>query len=133
MILGAAGSGKTSLALGMIALGADLVADDRVAIADTASGPALAPVPHLAGLVEIRGAGILKLARHATAAPLWLAADLDRAESERMPPRHEIELAGHSVPVIACAGWSGAAAALMAILAAGVLPDPEYFAREGTP
>jgi len=135
VLLGAAGSGKTSLALQMIALGAELIADDRVAVRHAASGPVLGPVlgpvPHLAGLIEIRGAGMLKLPSHAEDVPLWLAADLDSTASERMPPRREIELAGIAVPVLACGGWSGAAAALTAILTAGVLPDPEYFPREG--
>ncbi|MCL5777614.1 serine kinase [Limibaculum sp. FT325] len=131
LILGAAGSGKTALALAMLALGAELIADDRVAVRDSADGPRLDPVPHLAGLIEIRGAGILRLRRHASDVPLWLAADLDREAPARMPPRTHARVADHDIPAIACRGWAGAAAGLMAILSAGVLPDPEFFPTGG--
>ena len=65
LIRGASGSGKSSLALGLIA--ADpaatwLVADDRVDLARSAGGRLLASVPaSLAGLIEIRGQGIFRV------------------------------------------------------------------------
>ena len=64
-----------------------LVADDRVDIAD---GIASAP-PALAGLLEVRGLGILRLP-HAETARLALAVELG-AVSERLPmPERHAEL-----------------------------------------
>lgn len=126
LILGRAGSGKTTLALEMMALGAVLIADDRVRLTRAGARLALAPPPQLAGLIEIRGAGILRVARHAAGVDLWLAADLDRAAPERMPPAAETVVRGVAVPSIPCRGRPAAAASLMAILAAGRLPDPEF-------
>ena len=56
LITGAAGAGKTTLALEMIALGAELIADDRVgAWPDGAGRLWLSAPPNIAGLVEMRG------------------------------------------------------------------------------
>lgn len=63
LIRGPSGSGKSSLAL-LLASAADgaLVADDRVAV-DVRGGEVIAlPHPSLAGLVEVRGQGILSAA-----------------------------------------------------------------------
>lgn len=57
LLLGPSGSGKSDLVLRLIDRGFILVADDRVDIAD---GHASAPAA-LAGLLEIRGLGILRL------------------------------------------------------------------------
>ena len=61
LLLGNSGSGKSDLALRLIAMGALLVADDRCEIfLDDAV--LHARVPHaIAGLMEIRGVGIVKL------------------------------------------------------------------------
>ena len=57
LVLGPAGSGKSSLILALITSGFMLVADDRVDVSDgVAHGP-----PSLAGLLEVRGAGIIRL------------------------------------------------------------------------
>jgi len=91
LILGPSGSGKSSLALQMIGLGAMLVADDQVDV--TLAGDALvagAP-PALAGLIEARGVGLLR-AQTVTGVPLCLAVDLGQPLSPRLPDRHGIVL-----------------------------------------
>jgi HPr kinase/phosphorylase len=56
-VLGPAGSGKSDLVLRLLDRGFDLVADDRVEIdQDMARAPA-----SLAGLIEVRGLGVLRL------------------------------------------------------------------------
>lgn len=77
LLLGPPGSGKSDLALRLLDRGFDLVADDRVDIAD---GIARAP-SGLAGLLEVRGLGIVSLP-YAESARLRLVVDL----AER-PPR----------------------------------------------
>jgi len=61
LLLGKSGAGKSDLALRLIALGATLVADDRTDLY-VWRGRLYARSPaRLAGLIEVRGIGILKL------------------------------------------------------------------------
>jgi HPr kinase/phosphorylase len=79
LLIGPSGSGKSDLALRLLGRGFSLVADDRVDIDD---GVAAAP-PALAGLLEVRGLGIVRLPYVATAR-LALVAELG-APAERLP------------------------------------------------
>jgi HPr kinase/phosphorylase len=79
LLLGPPGSGKSDLALRLIDRGFILVADDRV---DIREGRAAAPET-LAGLLEVRGLGILRLPQCASAR-LALAVQLG-APAERLP------------------------------------------------
>ena len=132
LILGTSGAGKTTLALEMIALGATLVADDRVNLQPGEISPGgaiklwLSPPPGIAGLVEIRGFGLARLATRPRAA-LKLIADLDQAETERLPSRRERVLSGIACPVMLCKGRTGLAAALICLLKAESWPEPEFF------
>ena len=57
LLIGPPGSGKSDLALRLLSMGFELVADDQVDIADNiASCPA-----ELAGMLEVRGIGIVRL------------------------------------------------------------------------
>lgn len=56
LLIGPPGAGKSDLVLRLLTCGFDLVADDRVDITD---GIASAP-PSLAGLLEVRGLGIVR-------------------------------------------------------------------------
>ena len=61
LLLGASGSGKSDLALRLIAAGAELVADDRTEL-EIEDGALVAGPPHaLAGLMEVRNLGIVAL------------------------------------------------------------------------
>ena len=61
LLLGRSGVGKSDLLLRLVDRGFDLVADDRVVVKD---GHA-APPPRLAGLIEVRGLGLLRMAYRA--------------------------------------------------------------------
>jgi hypothetical protein len=125
LITGAAGSGKTSLTLEMIALGAELVADDRVCTDPDGDGGLWLSAPrNLAGLVEVRGFGLIRLDARPRVA-LCLVADLDRPEPERVPPRRQTLLSGIAWPLILCKGRPGLAAALTCILRAEEWLSPE--------
>ncbi|MEZ5768808.1 MAG: hypothetical protein R3D80_14935 [Paracoccaceae bacterium] len=75
LIEGPSGSGKSALALQLIALGGALVADDRTRIAPQGGWPWLHAPERLAGVIEARGVGLLAVA-HVAGAPLRLIVDL---------------------------------------------------------
>lgn len=59
LIEGAAGSGKSSLALALIDRGAVLVGDDGVSLAPRGQRLFASPAPNIEGLLEVRGLGLL--------------------------------------------------------------------------
>ena len=92
LLIGPPGVGKSDLVLRLLGRGFDLVADDQ---ADIADGRIAAPAA-LAGLLEVRGLGILRLP-HVASARLALVADLtERAERLPEPAVH----AGLQVPLV---------------------------------
>jgi HPr kinase/phosphorylase len=118
LILGPSGSGKSSLALQLMALGATLVADDRV-ILDLDEGVLLARCPGtLSGLIEARGVGVLKAAP-LSQAPVRLAVDLAVARGPRLPDRHAIVFLGQSVDLVKAPLEAHLPAALLQYLRAG--------------
>ncbi len=78
LLLGPSGSGKSDLLLRLLDRGFTLVADDRV---DLVSGVASVPAA-LAGLLEVRGLGVVHLP-YVASAPVVLAVALGRGD--RMP------------------------------------------------
>jgi HPr kinase/phosphorylase len=99
LIIGPSGSGKSSLALRLITMGARLVADDQVLVLPTSDGPLAQAPDRLAGLIEARHLGILRLP-HIQTARLTLIVDLSEVEADRLPQRHVRELAGFLLPLV---------------------------------
>ncbi len=112
LIRGIPGSGKSSLALRLIdaqgfgtgdsILRARLVADDQVEISRTADALIVSPPLNLAGLLEIRGLGIVAIS-HQPSARLVLVVDLvDGMTIDRLPPKtfETVSIAGFDVPGI---------------------------------
>ena len=93
LILGKSGSGKSALALQLIALGAALVADDQTQIT-VENGQLIAHAPTaISGMIEARFVGLLSCPAQAKA-KLALVVDLDQLEADRLPPQRKITLAG---------------------------------------
>jgi HPr kinase/phosphorylase len=116
LVRGGSGSGKSSLVLQILTadpVASALIADDRVAlVADGARLMASAP-PLLAGLMEIRGQGILRLP-YLSPAAIDLVVDIVTAEDcPRMPNAEERQacLAGITLPRIFLPAGSGDGAA----------------------
>src|SRR5262249_11516291 len=94
LLRGPSGSGKSDFALRLLEAGARLIADDQTHLAKKGHALIATPPPALAGMIEVRGQGIVKLPRSCllASAPLALLVDLVRAvEVERMPePQREV-------------------------------------------
>jgi HPr kinase/phosphorylase len=109
LIRGPAGAGKSRLALGLIAAAqcglipfARLVADDRIEL-EACHGRLLArPPPALAGLIEVRGLGIRRLA-HEPVVVIGLVIDLASPDAERLPGEagREVSVSGINLPRLA--------------------------------
>jgi HPr kinase/phosphorylase len=85
LLRGPSGSGKSDLALRLIEGGARLVADDQTELRDIGGGVRLSAPASIAGQMEIRGLGIVKVAQQASA-QLRLVVDLVPPEAiERLP------------------------------------------------
>lgn len=99
LILGRSGSGKSELALKLIAMGAVLVADDITRL-EAQDGQTVALAPRrMAGIIEARGVGLLRVP-YLAQAPVVLVVDLDECETERLPQTRVIPLCGTPVPLI---------------------------------
>lgn len=118
LILGAPGSGKSALALRLMALGCDLVADDRTNVEPRPEGVVATCPPALRGLIEARGVGILKAAA-IDRATVVLAIDLDRSEDARLPVERLMPLCGHQIPLVYQAPGAHFPAAIVQYLKAG--------------
>jgi HPr kinase/phosphorylase len=99
LIRGPSGAGKSDLVLRLIdspgfgvgssLLRASLIADDQVVVQRDGNHLFLSPPPAIAGQMELRGIGIIKLS-HMSSAQLALVIDLaDEAAIERMPAADE--------------------------------------------
>jgi serine kinase of HPr protein (carbohydrate metabolism regulator) len=129
LIRGAAGSGKSRLALALIeaaqenaCLGglrfARLVGDDRVHVEAAGARLLVRPAPSLAGLIEVRSLGIRRLAHEGVAVVGWVI-DLAAADAQRLPAadQRETVIAGVRLPRLAVASGQDALPAVLALLA----------------
>lgn len=88
LILGPSGAGKSGLALQMIALGAELVADDQVNLIRREAAVLLSAPAALSGLIEARGVGLLTVPTRPEV-ELQCVVDLATDPETRMPhPQH---------------------------------------------
>jgi serine kinase of HPr protein (carbohydrate metabolism regulator) len=96
VLLGTSGVGKSDLALRLIDAGALLVADDQLEVEAGPAGLLGRPAENLAGLLEVRGLGILRLPC-CRVSPLGLVVELDDADPVRLPEPSTYTLLGVSL------------------------------------
>ena len=99
LIIGPSGGGKSALALQLMALGAQLIADDRTEV-HRAAHQVIASVPKaIEGKIEARGVGILEVSV-AGPTPIGLVVDLSKRETQRMPQAHTHDVLGVALPCL---------------------------------
>lgn len=127
LIRGPAGSGKSRLAFALIEAPAGgrlrfarLIADDRVELTASHGRLLVRPPAALAGLIEVRGLGVRRIAFEAVAV-VGLVIDLAAADSERIPaPSAQIaEINGISLPRLPVAAGADALTIVLATLDTG--------------
>lgn len=118
LIRGASGRGKSSLALQLMAYGAELVSDDQT-IVRLSKGQLLASAPDTTrGLIEARGVGILR-AKPVQNIPLHLVVDLDQTEDKRLPHPRQVQVLGRELPILLNVDAPYFAAAVLQVLRHG--------------
>lgn len=111
LLRGPSGAGKSDLALRLIDGGARLVADDQAELRRAGERVMVRAPAEIAGLIEVRGIGILKVEPLAEAA-LAMCVDLVlSAEVERLPEIRSEDVLGLAVPSIALSPFEASAAA----------------------
>jgi serine kinase of HPr protein (carbohydrate metabolism regulator) len=111
LLRGPSGAGKSDLALRLIDSGARLVADDQVELRRAGERVLVTAPAALAGLIEVRGVGILRI-EAMTEATLVLLVDLvPWAKVDRFPESRCEDVLGVAVPSIALSPLEASAAA----------------------
>jgi HPr kinase/phosphorylase len=135
LIRGPSGSGKSRLALELIEAArtgslpfARLVGDDRLFLQAAGGRLLVRPAQALAGLIEVRGVGVVRLP-HEPSAVVGLVVDLG-ADVERLPQAQSLqaEIEGVRLPRLAVAPEDAALPAVLALLTSSSL---ERFGRVG--
>ncbi len=128
LLRGKSGSGKSDLALRLIDAGARLVADDQSELSRDGDAILVRSPAAIAGLIEVRGVGILPVAS-LPVARLALIVDLVAAQHiERLPEPGSETILGVALPLIALAPFEASAPAKLR-LALTALGDGEPLRR----
>ncbi|MBZ0130787.1 MAG: HPr kinase/phosphatase C-terminal domain-containing protein [Rhodobacteraceae bacterium] len=118
LITGASGAGKSGLALTLMAFGAALVSDDQTMLTREGDRVIARAPDTLTGLIEARGAGLLK-ADHVDRARVVLVADLSAPAGDRLPERRTTSLLGAETELLFTGGLPNLAAVILQYLKHG--------------
>ena len=99
LILGRSGSGKSSLAINLIALGSKLVADDQCKLVKKNNSFRIFKPASLPNSIEVRGIGLVSVPTVVETRLDWVV-NMDEAETERMPDLRFTEIGGYRVPTV---------------------------------
>ncbi|MFN3953566.1 MAG: HPr kinase/phosphorylase [Pararhodobacter sp.] len=100
LILGPSGAGKSRLAMALIGLGAQLVADDQTLLASLDDALYARAPRAIAGLLEVRGVGLIRLLPRRLA-QVALVVDLGAPAPPRLPEPQRRVIAGIALPCLA--------------------------------
>ena len=99
LIVGRSGSGKSSLAINLLALGSKLVADDQCELAKKNNRICISKPVSLPNSIEIRGIGLVSVPMVVQTRLDWIV-NMDEAENKRMPDLRFTEIDGYRVPTV---------------------------------
>lgn len=117
LLTGPSGAGKSDLSLRLIDGGARLISDDYTEIKTEGGQALLSPPDEIAGRLEIRGIGLMKLS-YCRDIPLHLVFELtDRRNIERMPENRSMNFDGVMVPVLQLDPFTASADAIVRFVA----------------
>ena len=120
LLRGPSGAGKSDLGLRLIDAGAQLVADDQAELHRQGGAVIVRAPAAIAGLIEVRGIGIIRMKALPEAA-LALIADLVRPEAiERLPNRATERILDVEIPCVALAPFEASAVAKARLILRGL-------------
>lgn len=99
LILGPSGSGKSALALQLLALGATLVADDHSRVTCEEGRLIAHAPPRMVGVIEARKVGLIRVP-HVASVPLHLAVDMGQEERDRLPYTKSLTILGRALDLL---------------------------------
>ena len=99
LIVGSSGSGKSSLAINLLALGSKLVADDQCELVKKNNRFSVSKPASLPNSIEIRGVGLVSVPMVIETSLDWVV-NMDEAEKERMPDLRFTEIDGYKIPTV---------------------------------
>ena len=99
LIVGRSGSGKSSLAINLLALGSKLVADDQCELVRKNNSFRISKPDSLPKSIEIRGVGLVSVPMVNETSLDWVV-NMDEVEKERMPTPQFTEIGGLRVPTV---------------------------------
>lgn len=122
LIIGPSGSGKSGLALQLMALGATLVSDDKTHLS-AVDQKIIASAPEtIQGLIEARGVGLIR-AENVQDVQVSLVVDMSIIEKHRLPPPRCYNVLGQSLALLHKVETDYFSAAILQIAKFGGLPN----------
>jgi serine kinase of HPr protein (carbohydrate metabolism regulator) len=123
LLRGPSGAGKSDLALRLVGAGARLVADDQTDLARQGNQLIASAPERIAGLIEARGIGIVKLGRDQTVRRAAVVLLVDLAPPERiarLPEPASENVLGVDLPVVSLAPFEASASAKLRLALARI-------------
>jgi len=123
LLRGPSGAGKSDLALRLVGAGARLVADDQTDLARQGNQLIASAPDRIAGLIEARGIGIVKLGRDQTVRRAAVVLLVDLAPPERiarLPEPASENVLGIDLPVVSLAPFEASASAKLRLALARI-------------
>lgn len=111
LIRGVSGSGKSDLALRLIDSGAQLVADDQTCLRKDEGRLWASPPAAIAGLLEVRGLGLVRLPYRRDVAVAVVVDLVDAAGIERLPEAETADVCGVPLRLLRLSAFEASAAA----------------------